>query len=66
MNDDAQGWKRRPGWLWRDFLTDDERQLLADADAAKREWQRLNQGRAQITNRAIHRAKYAASKETET
>jgi hypothetical protein len=41
---------------WRDFLTDDERDILAKADAAKAEWLRLNASRAGIVNRAIHRA----------
>ena len=49
---------------WRDFLTAEEREILARADAAREEWQRLNVERASITNRAIQRAKYAAVKHT--
>lgn len=51
---------KQPKWDWRAYLTDAERENLAVADAAKAEWQRLNRARAQITNRAIQRAKYAA------
>jgi hypothetical protein len=54
-------WKpREPKWNWRAFLTADEKEVLKRADAAKAAWQRLNRERAGITNRAIHRAKYAA------
>lgn len=57
-------WEKAGGkWPWRDFLTDEEREILAKADAAKAEWTRLNQARASITNRAIQRAKYAATRE---
>lgn len=45
---------------WREHLTNEERRTLELADAAKVEWQRLNQARAGIVNRAIQRAKYAA------
>ena len=53
-------YEREKKWPWQDFLTDEERETIARADAAKAEWQRLNQARAGITNRAIQRAKYAA------
>lgn len=56
---------RKPKWDWRAYLTADETATLERADAAKAEWQRLNQTRAMITNRAIQRAKYAAMKEAE-
>jgi hypothetical protein len=52
--------KPEPKWPWRDYLTDDERATLARADAAKAAWQKLNKGRAEIQNRALQRAKYAA------
>lgn len=48
---------------WRDFLTEDERAILATADAAKTAWLELNRERAAITNRAIHRAKYHQQRE---
>lgn len=55
-------WKERAKkkWPWRDFLTAQEKAVLAKADTAKRQWQKLNQTRSKITNRAIHRAKYSA------
>ncbi len=54
--------KRKNKWPWRDFLTEEEAETLALADAAKDEWKRLNKERALITNRAIQRAKYHAPK----
>ena len=56
----AQYEKRGAKWPWRDYLTADEAEILRQANTAKTEWQRLNQARAGITNRAIQRAKYAA------
>lgn len=53
---------RKPKWPWRDFLTLEERDKLAEAAEAKRHWLELNRERAAITNRAIQRAKYAASR----
>lgn len=53
--------KRAPKWDWRHFLTEDEAAQVAAAEAAKAEWQRLQTVRAGIQNRAIQRAKYAAS-----
>jgi len=47
-------------WPWRKYLTDAERKTLRKADRAKKAWEALNQSRALITNRAIHRAIYAA------
>ena len=47
---------------WRDHLTDSERELLDKADTLKAEWLLANAVRAGIVNRAIHRARYAASK----
>jgi hypothetical protein len=56
-------WKKNPPkWPWHDFLTDEERQIIAEADKAKRVWQQLMQTRTVIINRAIHRAKYHARK----
>lgn len=52
---------RKPKWDWQSFLTADERAALAEMAEAKAQWMRLNRGRAAITNRAIQRAKYAAS-----
>ena len=45
---------------WRDFLTAEEREILAKADAAREEWQRLTYERACNTNRSIQRANSAA------
>ena len=56
----ARWQKRKPKWPWRDYLTPEERQTMARAEAAKREWLALNKERAAITNRAIQRAKYHA------
>lgn len=54
-------WKpKAKKWPWRDFLTDDERATLEQADAAKAVWLSLNKERALITNRAIQRAIYAS------
>lgn len=53
-------WKKRVKWPWRDFLTAEEKAVLAKADTAKRQWQKLNQARSKITNRAIQRAKYVS------
>ncbi|QCL88781.1 hypothetical protein [Agrobacterium tumefaciens] len=55
--------KKEAKWPWRDFLTDEEKEALAKADAAKAIWESLNLQRASIQNRAIQRAKYAASKQ---
>lgn len=54
---------RTPKWNWRDYLTDDEAEILAASDKAKAEWMKLNQQRAAIQNRAIQRARYAARQE---
>ena len=51
--------KPEPKWPWRDFLTDQERATLQQADEAKAHWQALNAARAKIVNRALQRAKYA-------
>lgn len=47
------------GLPWRDYLTDDERVIIEQAEAAKVTWQALNDRRAGIVNRAIQRARYA-------
>lgn len=60
-------WQRtRIQWPWRDYLTEEERTVVVDAErqsiAAK---QRLAEATAllnPIRNRAIHRAKYAHKK----
>lgn len=58
-----RAWKKREAkWPWRSFLTAEEKEILDRADAAKAEWINLNRERAGITNRAIQRAKYAASR----
>ena len=44
---------------WRDFLNDEERAIIDQADAAKVTWQALNDRRAAIVNRAVQRARYA-------
>ena len=57
-------WERKgpPGKKlpWRDYLTIEEQDKLAEAWDAKQHWLALNKERAAIVNRAIHRAKYAA------
>jgi hypothetical protein len=54
----VMAWKpKQPKWNWREFLTDEERQILRSVDAAKAEWMKLNRSRAGITNRAIQRAR---------
>jgi hypothetical protein len=50
------------GWKWRDYLTADEAAVIAECDRAKSEWQLANSRRAGIVNRAIQRAKLAATK----
>ncbi len=45
-------------WPWRNYLTSEEKMILAKADTAKAVWLSLNQNRAAIINRAIQRAKY--------
>lgn len=52
---------RKAKWDWRSYLTLEEAATLQAADRAKAAWQKLNKERAGITNRAIQRAKYAAS-----
>lgn len=52
---------RKPKWDWRAFLTSEEKAMLQKADEAKAAWQKLNQNRAGIANRALQRAKYAAA-----
>lgn len=47
---------------WRDYLTDEERAIIAQADEDKLRWQASNDRRAGIVNRAIQRARYAAAK----
>lgn len=54
--------KRKPKWDWRLYLTAEEKAVLEKADRAKAVWLLLNKERAGITNRAIHRAKHAASR----
>lgn len=61
----AEFTRNQPKWPWRDFLTVEEKRVLAQADHAKERWKKLNQARASITNRAIQRAKYAARKRSE-
>jgi hypothetical protein len=51
--------KKEPKWDWRKYLTAEEVELIAQADAAKAKWQELNKERSRITNRARQRAKYA-------
>lgn len=56
------GWSKPAAkWNWRAYLTEDEAAEVAAADKAKAKWQRLQAVRAGIQNRAIQRAKYAAS-----
>lgn len=50
---------RQPKWPWRDFLTLEERDKLAEAWDAKMHSQALNRETSSIRNRAIQRAKYA-------
>ncbi|MCA1457122.1 hypothetical protein I6F35_28605 [Bradyrhizobium sp. BRP22] len=51
--------KPQPKWDWRSYLTEEERETIEKADAAKREWQKLNNSRAGIINRTTQRAKAA-------
>ncbi len=53
---------RPPKWDWRAFLTEDEAAQVEAADRARAEWQRLRAAKAFIQNRAIQRAKFAASR----
>lgn len=58
-------WKPKPtarNSRWRDYLTDEERQILKAIDAAKRHWQKLNIQRPTIVNRAIKRAANATAR----
>lgn len=59
------GWQRKCfQWPWRDYLTDDERVIVVDAErrsqAAKQALAEATAILNPIRNRAIHRAKYAA------
>jgi len=54
--------KKKPKWDWRSHLTAEEKAILDTADKAKAVWLALNKERAGITNRAIQRAKYVASR----
>lgn len=49
---------------WRDYLDDEERALVEDAEAKRRDWEVAAAMRSRIVNKAIQRAKYAAKKET--
>jgi hypothetical protein len=64
-------WKpREKKWDWRAFLTPDEKRVIAECDAALTEIRKLRgkynrdlAGKRQIiSNRAIQRAKYEASR----
>jgi hypothetical protein len=66
------GWKPRDRmWNWRACLTADEKQVIAESDAALVVIQKLRakynkdmaSARQLIVNRAIHRAKYEARKQ---
>lgn len=55
----ANPWKPERKWPWRDYLTDEEQRAIAEVDAAKIKWQRLNAQSYLIKNRALQRAKHA-------
>ena len=58
---------RRAQWPWKDFLTEDERAIVEDAErksaSAKQALAEATTILNPIRNRAIHRAKYYAGKE---
>lgn len=54
--------KRKTMRPWRKYLTEEERDVIAQADAARRVWTILNAHRAGIQNRATQRAKQHAEK----
>ena len=67
----SNGWKpKKDKWNWRKFLTAEEFEIIKVSDAALAvlEKQRENYNKKHgatrqfIVNRAIHRAKYSASK----
>jgi hypothetical protein len=67
----SSGWKpKKDKWNWRKFLTVEEVDIIkvSDAALAALEKQRANYNKKHgatrqfIVNRAIHRAKYSASK----
>lgn len=51
------GFDGTPKWNWRDYLTDEERDVLKMCEEVKAQWKRLSALRTTITNRGIHRAK---------
>lgn len=51
-----------PKWPWRDFLKPDEASFINEAEAKRSDAAHAAAMRARIINRAIQRAKYAASK----
>jgi len=56
---------RRKQWPWHDYLTDDERRVVEDAErqsaSAKQSLAEATAILNPIRNRAIHRAKYHTS-----
>ena len=65
------GWQpQKDRWKWRKFLTSQEADFIKLSDAALADLEKQRKGynrkygsrRATIVNRAIHRAKYDASK----
>lgn len=52
----------KPEGRWRAWLTEDERERIAEIDAAEHEVKRLRIERSMIANRALQRARYAEKK----
>lgn len=50
--------RSKPKYDIRNFLTEEEAQIVDKADEAKRVWLSLNKERSFVLNRAIQRAKY--------
>lgn len=44
---------------WRNYLTDEELEVIKAIDAAKANWLKLNKQRAEIVNRAVKRSRDA-------
>lgn len=49
----------KPEGRWRAWLTDEERERVAEIDASEHELKRLRIERQMIANRALQRARYA-------
>lgn len=52
----------KPEGRWRAWLTEEERQRVAEIDAAEHDLKRMRVERTMIANRALQRARYAGKK----